>query len=115
MKVIIAGGRNFNDYNLLKLKCNEILANLTDVEIVSGCADGADRLGELYAKDFKYKLKRFPANWGLNGNSAGVIRNKEMANYSDILIAFWDERSKGTQNMIKTAKELNLTVNVFYY
>lgn len=115
MKVIITGGRNFNDYNLLKLKCNEILANLTDVEIVSGCADGADRLGELYARDFKYKLKKFPINSNETGFLTGTARVREIINYSDILIAFWDERSKGTQNMIKTSKELNLTVNIFYY
>jgi hypothetical protein len=115
MKVIVAGGRDFNDYTLLKQKCNEVLSNYTDVEIVSGGADGADKLGELYAKDFGYQLKRFPANWNKFGPSAGMIRNREMAEYADILIAFWDETSKGTSNMIKVAKELNLNVNVFIY
>jgi hypothetical protein len=115
MKVIIAGGRDFNDYTFLKEKCNEVLINHTDVEIVSGGADGADKLGELYAKDFGYQLKRFPANWNKFGPSAGMIRNREMAEYADTLIAFWDEKSKGTGNMIKVAKELNLNVNVFFY
>lgn len=51
MKVIIAGGRDFTDYNLLKVKCTNALINQNEIEIVSGCANGADKLGEKYANE----------------------------------------------------------------
>ena len=57
-KVIIAGGRDFNNYELLKAKCDYYLSNLdeADVVIVSGAARGADKLGEQYAKERGYKI-----------------------------------------------------------
>ena len=63
MKVIIAGSRDFNDYELLKKTCDKILINQKDIEIVSGGAKGADALGERYANERRYGLKIFLANW----------------------------------------------------
>lgn len=60
-------------------------------------------------------MKRFPADWGKYGKSAGVLRNKQMAEYADGLIAFWDGKSRGTANMIETAKGLGLRVRVARY
>lgn len=115
MKVIIAGGRSFDDYQLLKRKCDEILAEINDIEIVSGAASGADRLGERYAKEKGYAVKQFPADWSKWGKAAGPKRNKQMAEYGDILIAFWDGESRGTKNMIDLANANNLKVEVFKY
>ncbi len=114
MKVIIAGGRTFDDYNLLVEKCDNILSKSTDIEIVSGTANGADKLGERYAKEKGYKIKRFPANWSL-GKSAGYIRNEEMALYADALIAFWNQDSKGTKHMINLAIKHGLKVKTIIY
>jgi len=115
MKVIIAGGRNFNDYKTLKDVCNKVLKNCTNIEIVSGTAKGADSLGEQYANEMNFKIKRFPADWDKHGRSAGYIRNSEMANYSDALISFWDENSKGTKHMIDLAKKQGLQVKIHTY
>jgi hypothetical protein len=116
-KIIIAGGRHFDDYELLKIKCDSILSllNKKQIEIVSGGADGADALGEKYAKEKGYKLRIFKADWEKHGKSAGAIRNKQMAIYSDCLIAFWDGVSKGTANMILTAEYNNLKCKVIPY
>lgn len=114
MKVIIAGGRDFNDYNLLKSKCDLLLKNSTNIEIVSGNANGADKLGERYALENNYKLTKFPADWSL-GKKAGYIRNKQMSDYSDCLIAFWDGCSKGTNHMINLAKQNNLKIRIVKY
>lgn len=114
MKVIIAGGRDFNDYDLLKLKCDTILKNQTNIEIVSGTARGADKLGEKYSQEKGYRVKLFPADWNL-GKKAGYIRNEQMAQYADSLIAFWDGQSKGTKHMIDLAKKYNLNVRVINY
>ena len=117
IKVIIAGTRDFNDYALLKKDVDYFLQdfNPSKIEIVSGNARGADKLGERYAKEHNLPVKLFPANWDKYGKRAGYLRNQEMANYSDVLIAFWDEKSKGTKHMIDIAKKQGLTVIVVGY
>jgi hypothetical protein len=92
IRVIIAGSRNFNDYKLLRSKLDFLLQNynLNDIEIVSGTAKGADQLGEMYAKEKGISVKRFPADWDKFGKSAGVMRNKQMAEYATHSVCFWD-------------------------
>ena len=114
-KVIIAGGRDFNDYQLLELNCNHYLKNkFPNIEIVSGKARGADYLGERYAENYLLDVKEFPADWSI-GKSAGYIRNKQMQEYADALIAFWDGISKGTFNMIELMKEAEKPYRVVRY
>lgn len=119
IKVIIAGTRDFNDYAFLKKNVDYFLQGINpnneEIEIVSGNARGADKLGERYAKEHNLPVKLFPANWDKYGKQAGYLRNQEMANYSDVLIAFWDEKSKGTKHMIDIAKKQGLTVIVVGY
>lgn len=115
IKVIIAGGRDFSDYETLCSVCDKMLSRQENVEIVSGTARGADQLGERYAKDRGYDIKKFPADWKGKGNSAGYIRNKEMAEYADALIAFWNGLSRGTKHMIDLAKENELKIKIENY
>ena len=116
MKVIIAGSRGFDDYEMLYKFCDYIIGEPNEeIEIVSGKAKGADTLGEKYALDKKYKIKEFPANWEKYGKSAGYRRNDEMASYSDLLIAFHDGESKGTQSMIDLANKREISVAVYKY
>ena len=115
MKVIIAGGRNFRDYDKLRESCDNILVNQKEVEIVSGTAVGADTLGERYAQEKDYEVKKFTAQWDLYGKSAGYKRNQQMAEYADGLIAFWDGKSKGTKHMIDIANKMGLKVRVIRY
>ncbi len=117
MKIIIAGSRGFNDYELLQSICDSIVldirsSNPPNIEIVSGKAKGADLLGERYANNRDIPVKEFPADWKKFGKSAGYKRNEEMAKYSDYLIAFWDFESKGTKHMIDLAHKHKLKVKV---
>lgn len=117
-RVIIAGGRNFSDYALLKERCDYFLQNKMKegrVVIVSGHASGADALGERYAQERHLSLEAHPADWNKHGRAAGPIRNAEMAEVADALIAFWDGVSRGTKNMIDTAKSKGLKVAVVRY
>ncbi len=112
-KVIIAGGRHFDNYELLKEKCDYFLQDKVKthrIVVVSGKASGADKLGERYAEEKGYEIEEHPANWEQNGRAAGPIRNAEMAKASNALIAFWDGESRGTQSMINLAKKHNLEV-----
>jgi hypothetical protein len=114
-KVIIAGTRTFDNYQLLKTKCNEILKDFDNIEIVSGTSKGADILGEQYAKEMNFDLKLFKPDWNGLGRKAGHLRNIEMGNYGDVLIAFWDNVSGGTKHMITYAQSKGLKVYVINY
>ena len=110
MKVIIAGSRGIEDYSQVKLAIE--LSQFYVSEVVSGCARGVDKIGEYWAKKHDIPIKRFPANWK-SGKMAGLIRNIEMANYADALIAVWDGQSRGTKHMIECAKRKKLDVFVW--
>lgn len=115
-KVIIAGGRDFSDYDLLKQTVRNLYDTREgDFEIVSGTARGADQLGERFAKRAGFAVKSFPADWNKYGKSAGYRRNAEMADYADVLVAFWDQKSRGTMHMIDLAKSKGLEVHVVHY
>lgn len=116
-RVIIEGCRDFDDYELLKEKCDYFLQDekKEDVVIISGHASGADALGERYAQERGFQLETFPADWKAHGRAAGPIRNARMASAANVLIAFWDGKSRGTKNMIETAKNHNLKVVVVRY
>ena len=133
MRVIIAGGRDFNNYKLLEKECNRIFINLAlegcfpisindsrrVLEIISGTANGADKLGEKFAEVYKLPVKRFPADWDEFGKRAGYVRNAQMAEYAKedngVLIAFWNGISKGTRHMIDLAKKHGLKVFIVNY
>lgn len=115
LRVIIAGGRDLTDYELVKKTCDFLLKEQKNVQIVSGKAKGADTLGEVYAKEKGFSIAEFPAEWDKYGKSAGYRRNSEMATYANVLIAFWDGKSRGTEHMIDLAKGNFLTVRVQKY
>lgn len=117
VRVIIAGGREFQNYTILKSVCSKLLAGLKNpcVEIVSGGCRGADLFGEKFADEFGHDVVIMKPNWKRNGNYGGPSRNGKMAKYADVLIAFWDTRSTGTLDMIKQANDHKLTVRVFDY
>lgn len=114
-KVIVAGGRDFNDYPLLEQKLDKLLENKSDVEIVSGLARGADSLGLKYASQKNLPVKKFPANWNENGTMAGYERNIQMADYANACICFWNGKSRGTKHMIRMAREFNLQLRIINY
>ena len=115
IKLIIAGGRDFNDYGFLKEEASKFVAeigNEEEIMIVSGGAKGVDSLGEIFAKEMGLDIVVFPADWKKYGRSAGPKRNAQMADYATHLLSFWDGESKGTKSMISLAKKKKLMVKV---
>lgn len=105
MKVGIIGSRTFNDYPLL---CS-VLSNL-DIEItevISGGAKGADSLAKQYAQEQNIPIQEFLPDWKIYGRAAGPIRNKDIVKSSDLIIAFWDGKSRGTKSSIDFCDKLN--------
>ena len=115
LKVIVAGGRDFNDYNLLSEKLDKLFSKRADVVIVSGMAKGVDSLAVKYAEDNKLRVSEFPAKWAKHGNASGFRRNVEMARFADACVCFWNGKSAGTKHMIDTAKRMNLKLRVIQY
>src|SRR5690242_18971396 len=99
MRIIIAGNRTITSKLILLRAILE--SGFTVTEVVSGGADGIDRTGEQWATESHIPIKKFPANWAEYGKKAGPLRNQQMADYADALIAIWDGRSTGTKDMIK--------------
>lgn len=118
--VIVAGGRDFDDYNLLEKTLDILLKNFDDITIISGTAKGADSLGEVYAKKRNYGIIKMSANWDKYGKRAGYLRNSEMAskvkefdNYASV--CFWDGKSKGTKHMIDISKSQDIDCYIINY
>lgn len=81
---------------------------------MSGGATGADSLGERYARERHYPVKRFLPDWS-KGGQGGPARNTEMAKYATHCIVFWNEKSRGTADMINKARERGLRLVVVKY
>jgi len=116
VRVIIAGGRDMDDTDFAFPIIDNLLSNISkdDLEIVDGTARGADTVGRLWAEKNGIAVRHFKPDWS-RGRSAGHIRNREMGEYATHLIAFWDEKSRGTQSMINIAKMLKLEMRVIHY
>ena len=81
-------------------------------QVVSGMARGVDTLALQWASKHCMPVAKFPADWNKYGRGAGHIRNRQMADNADALVAVWDGKSRGTKNMIDTAKAKGLQVYV---
>lgn len=117
-KLIVAGGRDFTNADLLARS----LCDLADgiyadkaISIVSGMARGADNLGYLFAIKHNVVKYQFPADWNQYGKRAGMIRNKQMGDFADGLLAFWDGQSRGTKQMIEYMRSLGKPVHIINY
>jgi hypothetical protein len=118
-RVIVAGSRGFNDYSLLRSKLDAILSQLEgEVVIVSGGAEGADKLGERYARERNCFVMQMPVStslWDGRGRGAGYTRNALMAEIATHCIVFWDGESRGSKHMIGIATKLGLPLRVIRY
>ena len=111
MKTIIAGTRTITDPKQLLNALASVTWEIT--EVVCGGAKGADALGKQWAQDNHIPVKMFPADWKKYKNGAGPIRNTEMAEYAEALIALWDGDSSGTADMIMEAVAKGMKLHVY--
>lgn len=114
-RVVIAGCRDYKNYDDAKVYIDFCLSNIrkeNTIIIVSGCATGADAIGERYAMENGFNIERYPADWKTYGKGAGPKRNRIMAEISDYVICFWDGKSKGTNSMIEYAKKFNKPIKI---
>jgi len=119
VKVIIAGGRDFDDRALLFKHLDRLMVDAWKpdgwTKVLSGAARDADALGEFWATQREIAVELFPADWNKFGKSAGVRRNEDMAAAAQVLVAFWDGQSRGTRHMISCALKAGLETHVIRY
>ena len=106
MKVAVIGSRGFDNYELVKTALSPLKITL----LVSGGAKGADSLGERYAKENNIETLIFKPDWEKHGKAAGMIRNTDIVNNAETIIAFWDGESRGTKDSISKAEKLEKTI-----
>ena len=114
-RVVIAGCRDYNNYYEAKEYIDFCLSNIrneNEIVILSGCASGADAIGERYAKENGFLVEKHPADWKTYGKSAGPRRNQQMVDICDFVICFWDEKSRGTRSIIEYAKKYKKPIRI---
>ena len=107
INIAIIGSRTFNDYERLKTTFEKLNTEYKFATIVSGGAKGADKLAEKIAEEFQIKMIIFLANWEKHNKKAGILRNFDIINNSDVVLACWDGQSKGTKHAIELTTKLN--------
>lgn len=106
----IVGSREFG--NLAAVR--DFVAGLPkDAEVISGGARGVDRVAFDCAFAYGLRALEIPAEWDRHGKAAGFIRNKELVERADVVVAFWDGKSRGTKHTIDLARKAGKEVHVF--
>ena len=106
MRLAVVGSRSLTNIVLDKYVCDEV------EEIVSGGAVGVDFCAAQYARDRGLKLTEFLPQYERYGRAAPIARNKEIVNYADKVIVFWDGNSRGTLSVIKYAQKIGKSLEV---
>ena len=114
MSLAIVGSRNFSNYSLLEKKVLEFITDKKITTIVSGGAKGADHLAELFARAQNLELHIFLPDWKKYDLLAGPVRNSQIIEISDYLIAFPSRTGRGTQDSIKKAQRKGIPVMIHY-
>ena len=105
MKIAVVGSREFSQPNLVIAKLEELWAKRQDLTIVSGGADGPDKIAEDWARSKGIPVEIFPADWASDPRGAGIKRNAKIIEASEGLMAFWDSTSAGTLDSICRGKK----------
>lgn len=119
MKVGIVGSRSITNYKKVKEYLDAFKdITLSEIFVISGGAKGVDSLAIKWAKENNLQYKEILPDWDKYGKKAGMLRNTQIAEECDELIAFWDGRSKGTMdtfNKVKTMKKPAFLINLAQY
>ena len=110
MKLIIAGGRDIDNYEVVKQAIQES-GWVHPTYVIGGGATGVDALGKKWALENVVPYVNVSAKWDTEGKAAGPKRNKRMAEIGDALVLVWDGKSKGSMSMLNEAKKAGLKIH----
>ena len=109
MKVAVIGSRGLTVNDLGKY----LPENTT--EIVSGGAKGIDTCAKNFASSHDLKLTEFLPEYNKYGRGAPLKRNLQIIEYADVVIAFWDGKSRGTKYVIDNCKKQGVQADVHIF
>ena len=106
--IAVVGSREACDYAFVEAKLLRKLeqymsGGLTIKQFVSGEAPGVDAMVVDFCAKHKFNYRGIPADWDTHGKAAGFLRNSDIVAAADVVIAFWDRKSKGTKDSIDKA------------
>ena len=109
----IVGSRSFDNYDYFDCILNTPWCPVRCIsKIITGGAEGTDTLAMRYAKDDGIKCEVYKPDYEQHGNRAPHIRNRAIVEDSDVILAFWDGKSKGTLSTIKQATAMGVAVHI---
>lgn len=118
LKILVTGGRTFNDWNLLWDTLDEATdtGNAKPMELVHGMAAGADTGADVWGtiRRCNCTIHRYPVSkddWKTRGYAAGRERNQRMLTEHpdiDLVVAF--PGGPGTKDMVWRARQTNIEV-----
>lgn len=110
----IVGSRWYNDYSSFKTYLEKAITilNIEFNKIISGGANGPDRMAIRYAKEKGIEWTEYPAEWNRYGKKAGFIRNTTIVENATYVLAFWDRKSSGTFDTIEKCAMFNKEVHI---
>lgn len=123
MRVLVCGDRNWTNSEIIRERLAKIaLADGEQLVVIHGAARGADSIAGTIAMAWAHEFPKrvgvlpYPAQWGMYGKAAGVIRNQQMLTEGrpELVLAFHNdiEHSKGTGDMVRRARRAGLPVEV---
>lgn len=103
MTILVTGSRTWTRWDLMRSHLRPYLED--GACLIQGGARGADQMAREIADEFGSPVRTFPADWTQYGMAAGAIRNREMLDTQpDLVLAFWDGKSRGTQDCFDEAR-----------
>lgn len=117
MKMLVCGGRDYCDYKkMTSIMLEYFIFEPEENILIAGGANGADSLAVAIANKHSIKKIIHKPDWDKYGKGAGFIRNQAMIDEKpNIVIAFWDGKSKGTADTINRARKNKITTLIVYY
>ncbi len=109
MRLAVIGSKEFNDYSRLKAILNKI-SGIT--VIISGAAAGTDKMAAQYALEHNLKLLEFPPDFAKYDEEAKHVRDRQIVENCDQLIAFWDGECEGTKYTLDYAEKMNIPIRI---
>lgn len=119
MKIAVVGSREFKYPSFISDKMINLFGGTYNLTFISGGALGVDSIAEKCVDDFNETFHAnitkviYKPNWEKYGKKAGFLRNQQIVDEAEKLIAFWDGESKGTKNSIDLAIKKGIPVDIY--
>lgn len=107
MKTAVIGSRSLTCLNIDSYVPQEVTC------IISGGARGVDTLAEDYARRHGLPFVCFLPDYERYGHRAPLVRNRQIVDSADTVVALWDGRSRGTMYTVAYAKKTGKKVFLY--